>query len=167
MRTHKISSRGSARTRHDKPGSGFRVRVLAASTAALALAAAGCSRTTTSVGNTPVRGGTAVWAEGPGTPPNYIFPYEGSAYITISNSADFANLMYRPLYWFGGNGLPTANNSLSLANPPVFDGTKVTITLKHYLWSNGTPVTARDVMFWLNMELALPVDRVACRASWR
>jgi peptide/nickel transport system substrate-binding protein len=35
-------------------------------------------------------------------------------------------------------------------------GTKVTITLKHYLWSNGTPVTARDVVCWLNMELALP-----------
>jgi peptide/nickel transport system substrate-binding protein len=66
--------------------------------------------------------------------------------------------MYRPLYWFGGNGLPTANNSLRLANPPVFDGAKVTITLKHHMWSNGTPVTARDVMFWLNMELALPVD---------
>ena len=158
MRTHKISRRGSARTRHHKPGSGFRVRVLAASTAALALAAAGCTSAATSAGNTPVRGGTAVWAELPGTPPNYIFPYESSAYASLSNSVDFANLMYRPLYWFGGNGLPTANNSLSLANPPVFDGTKVTITLKHYLWSNGTPVTARDVMFWLNMELALPVD---------
>ena len=28
----------------------------------------------------------------------------------------------------------------------------MTITLKPYMWSNGTPVTAQDVMFWLNME---------------
>ena len=38
-----------------------------------------------------------------------------------------------------------------MANPPVFQGAKVTITLKHYMWSNGSPVTAQDVMFWLNM----------------
>jgi peptide/nickel transport system substrate-binding protein len=37
----------------------------------------------------------------------------------------------------------------------------VTITLKHYAWSNGTQVTAQDVMFWLNMETALPTDYAA------
>ena len=26
------------------------------------------------------------------------------------------------------------------------------------MWSNGTPVTATDVMFWLNMQKALPPD---------
>jgi peptide/nickel transport system substrate-binding protein len=158
MRTHKISSHGSARTRHDKPRSGFRSRALVAGAASLALATAGCTSTATSAGNTPVRGGTAVWAEPPSTPPNYIFPFEGSAYFSVSNANDFANLMYRPLYWFGGNGLPAVNNSLSLASPPVFDGARVTITLKHYMWSNGTPVAARDVMFWLNMERALSAD---------
>jgi peptide/nickel transport system substrate-binding protein len=158
MRIHKISSHGSACVRHGKPRPGFRVRVLAAGTAALAVAAAGCSRTITSSGNTPVQGGTAVWAEGPSTPPNYIFPFEGSAYFSLSNANDFANLMYRPLYWFGGNGVPTLDNSLSLASPPAIDGAKVTIKLKHYMWSNGTSVTARDVMFWLNMELAVPAD---------
>jgi len=158
MRTHKISSHGSAHARHDKPWSGFRIRALLAGAASLTLATAGCTSAVTSAGNTPVRGGTAVWAELASTPPNYIFPYEGSAYFSLSNANYFANLMYRPLYWFGGSGLPTVNNSLSLARPPVFDGAKVTITLKHYRWSNGTPVTARDVMFWLNMELAVPAD---------
>src|SRR5215472_11604556 len=146
MRTHKISSHGSARTRHDKPWSGFRIRALLAGAASLTLATAGCTSAVTSAGNTPVRGGTAVWAELASTPPNYIFPYESSAYFTLSNANYFANLMYRPLYWFGGNGLPTANNSLSLASPPVFDGTKVTITLKHYRWYNDlsqiTPMPA-------------------------
>ena len=66
--------------------------------------------------------------------------------------------MYRPLYWFGQNGQPVVNNSLSLANPPTVSGQTLTITLKHYMWSNGTPVTAQDVMFWLNMELAEPAN---------
>src|SRR5260370_16118435 len=30
--------------------------------------------------------------------------------------------------------------------------------LKHYIWSNGTQVTAQNVIFWLNMELAEPTS---------
>ena len=66
--------------------------------------------------------------------------------------------MYRPLYWFGVDGQPVINYPLSLADPPMFNGDKVTIILKRYMWSNGTQVTAQDVMFWLNMELAEPAN---------
>jgi peptide/nickel transport system substrate-binding protein len=124
---------------------------------ALALAAAGCSSSSspsTSSG-APVTGGTAVWAEPPAATPNYIFPFESSAYISVTNSDQFAMLMYRPLYWFGNGAQPTLSESLSIANPPVVSGNNVTITLKPYKWSNGTPVTASDVMFWLNMEAAV------------
>ena len=31
------------------------------------------------------------------------------------------------------------------------DNRLVTITLKHYIWSNGQPVSARDVIFWINL----------------
>jgi len=31
----------------------------------------------------------------------------------------------------------------------------VTITLKHFMWSNGQPVTAQNIAFWLNMEQAV------------
>ncbi len=128
---------------------------------ALALAAAGCASSSSSgsaTGGKPIKGGTAVFALPPSATPTYIFPYIDSANITNLNLFNFQGLMYRPLYWFGINGQPTVNNSLSLANPPVVSGTKVTITLKHYMWSNGTPVTAQNVMFWLNMETALPQD---------
>ena len=127
---------------------------------ALALAAAGCSSSSSpsSAGTTPVSGGTAVFAEPPASTPNYIFPYTSSAYISDINIFDLQSLLYRPLYWFGQNGQPTLNSSLSLANYPTFNGTKVTITLKHYTWSNGTQVTAQDVVFWLNMELAEPAN---------
>jgi peptide/nickel transport system substrate-binding protein len=127
--------------------------------AACALVAAGCNGSGSSAaGGTPVKGGTAVFAEPPSSPPTYIFPYMSSSVISDVNMFDFQYLMYRPLYWFGNGGQPTVNYSLSLANPPVINGTRVTITLKRYKWSNGTPVTAQDVMFWLNMETAVPSD---------
>jgi peptide/nickel transport system substrate-binding protein len=126
----------------------------------LALVAAGCSSSpsSSSSGTTPVKGGTAVWAEPPSSVPSYIFPYVDSANISNLNLFDLQYLMYRPLYWFGENGQPEPNSSLSLANPPVVSGRTVTITLKHYMWSNGTQLTAQDVMFWLNMETAEPAD---------
>jgi peptide/nickel transport system substrate-binding protein len=34
----------------------------------------------------------------------------------------------------------------------------VTITLKHYAWSDGEIVSARDVGFWINMLKANKVD---------
>jgi peptide/nickel transport system substrate-binding protein len=136
--------------------------MLAAGAAALALAAAGCSSSgsgsSASATATPIAGGTAVMAEAPSYPPTYIFPYMSSANVSNVNLFDFTYLMYRPLYWFGTGNQPTVNTSLSLANLPTVSGRTLTITLKPYMWSNGTPVTAQDVMFWLNMELAEPVN---------
>ena len=136
------------------------LRLLASGAVVLALVAAGCSSSpsSSSSGTTAVKGGTAVWAEPPSSVPTYIFPYVDSANISNLNLFDLQYLMYRPLYWFGQNGQPVANNTLSVANPPVVSGRNVTITLKHYMWSDGTQLTAQDVMFWLNMEKALPAD---------
>src|SRR6516162_7328810 len=116
---------------------------------ALALVAAGCSSsssTTSGTGTgTKVKGGTAVWALPPASTPNYIFPFTSSAYISVINSNNFAQFLYRPLYWFGNGAQPTLNTSLSLANNPTWSGNTVTISLKHYMWSDGTPVTTTDV----------------------
>jgi peptide/nickel transport system substrate-binding protein len=141
---------GSAGLRHRT------IAAVAAGAAACALVAAGCASTSSSaVGTTPVSGGTAVWAEQPSDVPNYIFPFTSSAYISVSNLEDFSYLLYRPMYWFGTGAAPTLNTSLSLANYPTFSGKQVTITLKHYVWSNGQPVTAQNVVFWLNMLSAV------------
>ena len=126
---------------------------------ALALAVAACSSNSSGGSSgTPVKGGTAVMAEFPSSPPNYVFPFMNSTYASNSNIFDLQWLMYRPLYWFGTGAQPTLNTSLSLAYPATFSGPKVTVKLKDYMWSNGTPVTASDVMFWLNMLLAVPQD---------
>jgi hypothetical protein len=44
---------------------------------------------------------------------------------------------------------------LSLVSAPVYDGSKVTITMKGWKWSNGEQVTAQDVVFWIHMMQAV------------
>jgi len=120
--------------------------MLLAGVAALALVAAGCSSSNSSSGSsgaassagTPIAGGTAIMAEAPENAPSYIFPYMASAVVSNVNLFDFQYLLYRPLYWFGTGDQPSVNTSLSLANLPVVSGRTVTITLKPYMWSNGT-----------------------------
>ncbi len=129
---------------------------VAVATAAL-LAACGSSSSSSSSSSTqPVSGGTAYFAEGPGASPNYIFPLTPSGEFSVNNLAQFQILMYRPLYYFGVGNKAAINYNLSIGNQPVFsDGDKtVTVTLKHYEWSNGTPVTARDVVFFMNLVKA-------------
>jgi peptide/nickel transport system substrate-binding protein len=130
-----------------------------AGVAALALLAGACSSSkNASSGTTPLKGGTAVMSEPPSQTPNYILPFMDPSVSTNQNLFDFTYLMYRPLYWFGYGSQPVVNTSLSLASTPTFSGQNVTIKLKHYMWSNGTPVTADDIMFWINMMKAVPED---------
>ncbi len=87
--------------------------------------------------------------------PNYIFPFDSSTFFSVANSQYFQYLMYRPLYWFGKGASPTLNSSLSLADPPSYNGNNVTINLKGWKWSNGKQITAQNVLFWLNMLQAV------------
>lgn len=105
-----------------------------------------------------VKGGTAVFAFNAGSGANYIFPVLPTANFNTSNSQAFQWLMWRPLYWYGVEDTPNINTSLSIANLPTYSngGKTVTITLKPYKWSDGQPVTARDVQFWENLVAADP-----------
>jgi peptide/nickel transport system substrate-binding protein len=89
----------------------------------------------------------------PAVVPNYIFPVMGSAYYSNVNLYQFQSEMFRPLYWFGQGTAPSFNEKLSLALPPVYSnaGKTVTIKLKKYNWSDGKPVTADDVLFFMQM----------------
>ena len=122
---------------------------------------AACSSPSSSAGNKPAtggkvqRGGTVTFAATQGVPPNFILPLVSASYATQTNINDFEFLLWRPLYWMGGPGTVGLNSEESLADPPAVaaDGanTKITITLKDYTWSDGTPVTSRDVEFWINL----------------
>ncbi len=101
-------------------------------------------------------GGTTVtYALAPGVTANYIFPFDDSDVYTVYNVDDFQYLLYRPLYWFGHGTSPFMNEAMSLAYPPVYKGQQVTIRLRPgWKWSNGEPVDAQDVIFWMNMMKA-------------
>ncbi len=128
---------------------------------AAVLLAVGCSSssgTTPSSGGTPVKGGTVTWALPPSTTNNWIFPFYAITNASVYNGEQFQWLMYRPLYMFGNN---TNNNvainyPLSPANAPVYsNGDKtVTVTMKGWTWSNGEPVDANSVLFFLHMAMA-------------
>jgi peptide/nickel transport system substrate-binding protein len=99
---------------------------------------------------------SATFAEQPTVIPNYILPLASSQYFSAANVFQFQYLMYRPLYSFGTDGQVLLNDSLSLAEAPVYTlgGRAVTITLKGWKWSDGTQITARDIQFWQNLVTA-------------
>jgi peptide/nickel transport system substrate-binding protein len=127
--------------------------------AVVAMASAGCTGTSSSGGHsgggTPIHGGTASYAV-LSAGPNYVFPLDNTTNFTQTNISYLQLLLYRPLYWYGQGGSSQINYDLSIGQPPLYsDGGKVvTIKLNHYLWSDGTPVTARDVVFWQNLVMA-------------
>ncbi len=120
-------------------------------------ACSGSSGSPKSAGKAQV-GGTVTFAEQPGAPPTYIFPLYDGANSGNNNITYLQPLMWLPLYWFGHSNSEqaTINYPLSMADPPVFTngGKTVTMTLKKYQWSNGKPVTSRDLEFWMNLLLA-------------
>ncbi|MGH3399634.1 MAG: ABC transporter substrate-binding protein [Streptosporangiaceae bacterium] len=127
-----------------------------AATASLALLASACSSSSGggSGGGQATSGGTATFALLPGTTPNYIFPMLTAAYYSVANIEEFQRLSYRSLYWIGNaQGQPVVDPAMSLAAPPTYSdhNSVVTIRLGNYTWSNGSPVTTRDVAFWINM----------------
>lgn len=105
-------------------------------------------------GGTPVKGGTATMALPPASTPNWIFPIGAPGYLASYNSA-IQDLLFLRLYMPEQKGdALTLDSSRSLAEMPRYSdrNTTVSITLKKgYRWSDGTPVTTRDVKFWFDL----------------
>lgn len=161
-----MTSEAAATKRGRKSG------LLVAALALAALTLTACS--STSVAATVTRPSTravktsnkvVTFAEQPGSPPTYIFPLYDGANSGNNNITYLQPLMWLPLYWFGHSNSvqPTINYNLSMAEPPVFskNGKTVTMTLKHYRWSDGEPVTSKDLVFWMDLLLANKNDEAA------
>jgi peptide/nickel transport system substrate-binding protein len=130
---------------------------------ACGLLLAACTSGQPSAGaGTRVTGGTVTVALSPGNDFDYIFPLQSFDYATGANEVDSEYLMWRPLYWFGSPGHVGLDEQYSLADPATFTlaagQTTATVQLKLYRWSNGTPVTSRDVQFWVNLLRAEKVN---------
>jgi peptide/nickel transport system substrate-binding protein len=105
---------------------------------------------------TRLDGGTATIALSPSDSQfNFIFPLLNFENDSFANVIYSEYLMWRPLYWFGSPGHVGLNEKESLADPPSVTTsggkTVATIQLKPYRWSDGAPLTSRDVEFWINL----------------
>jgi peptide/nickel transport system substrate-binding protein len=135
-----------------------RARALALIGAACGILLAACTSSPSSApsaNGARVKGGTATVALTPGNQFSYIFPLLSYQYAIGANIEYSEYLMWRPLYWFGSPGHVGLNAQYSVADPAFITtaGGKTTavIQLKPYRWSDGKPVTTRDVQFWFNL----------------
>jgi peptide/nickel transport system substrate-binding protein len=103
--------------------------------------------------------GTVTFADQPGAQTTYIFPFAPGSETSVSNFQTIY-MLWRPLYWFGVGTQAKVDTKLSLADLPVLSnaGKTVTIKLKSYRWSDGQPVTSRDILFWWNILEANKAD---------
>ena len=101
----------------------------------------------------PVQGGTVSFAEPPATTPSWILPFVDTTDYSYFTDFDWDWQMWRPVYFVGTPTSPDIDYSESLANKPVFSNndTTVSVTLKPWKWSDGTPITARNVLFFFNI----------------
>jgi peptide/nickel transport system substrate-binding protein len=99
--------------------------------------------------------GTITWAMRPEAVPVWIFPiglFSGPG--GPNNTQDFQWLMWRPLYWTQNGATPEVVPSMSLARPPVWsnDDKTLSVTMNSaYKWSDGQPVTSRDLLFDIDL----------------
>ena len=134
-----------------------RVRLLALASVVGTILLAACTSSNSSAtqAQTRVKGGTATVALAPGDQFSYILPLLSTDFATGANIEYSEYLMWRPLYWFGSPNHVGLSAKYSLANPATVTSsaghTVATVQLKPYRWSDGTPVTSRDVQFWFNL----------------
>lgn len=85
--------------------------------------------------------------------PNWILPIGTAAHLNTNNGS-IAAALWEPLVAFDGStGAIGWNKKASIATGADFakDGKSVTMTLGNRHWSDGKPITSRDVEFWYNV----------------
>jgi peptide/nickel transport system substrate-binding protein len=122
----------------------------------LAAALGGCSSSSSATTGAAVAGGTATFAHVVGDDFNWILPLITPTHYSPYEQDVWMEL-WRPLYYPGEGAVPGIDYSRSLAYPPVWSssGTVVTIRLRtDYRWSDGIPVTTKDVQFFMELYSA-------------
>jgi peptide/nickel transport system substrate-binding protein len=102
---------------------------------------------------TPTKGGTITVSQLTGSTPNFIFPIVPSADdSTYTNN--FIYGMFLPLYNAPNGGTPEINYAVSVATKPTFTDDDKTVTIHmrpSFKWSDGKPVDANDVIFFVDL----------------
>lgn len=97
------------------------------------------------------------WAMSPGAVPNWMFPVVPAADNSVYNVFSFEWNMWRPLYWTDNGTEPAVNPAMSIAAKPVYSNGDKTVTIKlksSYRWSDGTAVSAKDILFFIDLVKA-------------
>jgi len=133
------------------PRRGVRVALVAAVAAAATLLA-GCSGAASTSSST----GAINYALPANFTPNWILPIGTAAHLNTNNVAIAASLWEPLVAYDGSTGQIAWNKKGSVASDVTFapDGTSATVTLADRHWSDGKPVTSRDVEFWYNLITA-------------
>jgi peptide/nickel transport system substrate-binding protein len=143
----------------------IRAGAAVAATLTVAVVAAACSSSTSSSGGSgthaagaPKHGGTVTvqWVAGG---PNFIFPL-WPATNTDGYNENLQEPMWPPLVVEGYGSQPIANPQESLYSSLAYSNGDKTITmvLKPWQWSDGTPITSRDFTFMYNLVKAMGQD---------
>ncbi|MEU9786182.1 peptide ABC transporter substrate-binding protein [Streptomyces phaeochromogenes] len=85
--------------------------------------------------------------------PNWILPIGTAAHLNTNNRSIADSLWERLVAYDGSTGKIAWNKKASVATAADFaaDGKSVKFTLGDRSWSDGKPVTSRDVEFWFNL----------------
>jgi peptide/nickel transport system substrate-binding protein len=128
----------------------MRRALILSSLAALSLVAAGLGGSSAFAASTksaPQKGGTVVYGLPAQVSPNWFFP-ELSLNADSTVNSELTELTYMPLVYFGPNN--QLSQAYGLASSVSYNkaGTVFTVHINpKWRWSNGTPVTAQDVVF--------------------
>ncbi|MCX4904625.1 peptide ABC transporter substrate-binding protein [Streptomyces sp. NBC_00878] len=111
---------------------------------------AGCSGTTDTSSPSPDSINYALPAN---FTPNWILPIGTAAHLNTNNRSIADSLWERLVAYDGSTGKIAWNKKASIATAADFasDGKSVKITLGDRSWSDGKPITSRDVEFWFNL----------------
>jgi peptide/nickel transport system substrate-binding protein len=102
---------------------------------------------------TPTRGGTITVGQLNGDTPGSTFPMIASATCNTA-TLNFVENQYIPLYAGPDGAEPKIDESLSAAELPRYSNADKTVTIRikpGLKWSNGKPVDAEDVLFYLDL----------------
>jgi len=102
-------------------------------------------------------GGTVTFGMAAGATPTWIFPVIPGANSSVYTASFFQNLFWLPMWQTPVSDRLDVNYATSLAPKPVFSDNNKTVTINmktNFKWSNGAPVDAQDVVFFIDLVRA-------------
>lgn len=136
-----------------QPPRGRSPRLLAAGVLSMSLALAACGSGEETQSSDAQGNDSMTYALPPNATPNWILPMALPEYMATHNAAIRRAVWTPVINVHGADGEVDWDHRGSLASDVEFsaDGRAVTISLNEVSWSDGEPVTSRDVEFWYNL----------------